>query len=111
MDAPSKKLIVSYRDIAAALAPGSHSADVTAEMIYVGRGDKDSDYTGKDVAGKIVLASGAPNAVHNLAVRKYNTAGVASFNNAVGRPVDRPDEIAWNNLARGGAGARRPGKK
>lgn len=104
MEAPAKKLIVSYRDVAAALAPVSRSADVTAEMIYVGRGDRESDYAGKDVAGKIVLASAAPNAVHNLAVRKYNAAGVVSFDNPFGRPIDRPDEIAWNNLARGGAG-------
>jgi aminopeptidase YwaD len=102
---PQKKLIVSYRDIAASLAPGSHSADVTGELVYVGRGDKDSDYVGKDVAGKIVLAGGAPGAVHNLAVRKYNAAGVASFANNTGRPIDRPDEIAWNNLGGRGGGA------
>ena len=104
LETPEKRLIVSYRDVAAALAPGSHSADVTAEMIYVGRGERESDYNGKDVSGKIVLASGTPNTVHNLAVRRFNAAGVVSFNNATGRPTDRPDEIAWNNLGRGGPG-------
>ncbi len=54
---PEKKLVVSYRDIAASLAPGSKSGDVTAELVYVGRGDRSVDYQGKDVAGKIVLAS------------------------------------------------------
>jgi len=102
---PQKKLIVSYRDIAASLAPGSHSGDVTSELVYVHRGDKESDYQGKDVAGKIVLASGPPNAVHNMAVRNFKAAGVVSFANNTGRPIDRPDEIAWNNLGgRGGGG-------
>lgn len=103
IEGPSRRLFVSYRDIAASLAPGSQSADVTAEMVYVGRGDRESDYTGKAIAGKLVLASAAPGAVQNLAVLKYNAAGVLSFNNPVGRSIDRPDEIAWNNLPRGTA--------
>ncbi len=101
---PEKRLIVSYRDITASLAPGSKSGDVTAELVYVGRGDRSVDYQGKDVAGKIVLASAPPNQVHNLAVREFNAAGVVSFANPTGRPIDRPDEISWNNIGgRGGA--------
>jgi hypothetical protein len=105
-EAPVKHLIISYRDIAATLAPGSKSGDVTTELVYVGQGTRDENYQGKDVAGKLVLASGAPGAVHALAVGKYGAAGVISFNNPTGRPIDRPDEIAWNNLGggRGGAG-------
>jgi aminopeptidase YwaD len=99
---PVKKLIVSYRDIAASIAPGSQSGDVTAELVYVGRGDREMDYEQKNVAGKIVLASGPPGAVHNLAVRRYNALAVVSFDNPTGRPIDRPDEISWNNLGRGG---------
>jgi len=56
---PEKRLILSYRDIAASMATGSKSADVTAELVYVGRGDKESDYTGKNVAGKLVIGSGS----------------------------------------------------
>ncbi len=101
---PTKRLVVSYRDIAASLAPGSQSADVTTELVYVGRGDRPADYKDKNVAGKIVLASAATGAVHNLAVREYGAAGVASFANPTGRPIDRPDEISWNNIGgRGGA--------
>ncbi len=36
------------------IAPG----DVTAELVWVGSGTRDEDYEGKDVAGKIVLATG-----------------------------------------------------
>ena len=101
---PLKRLVVSYRDIAASLAPGSQSGDVTTELVYVGRGDRALDYKDKNVAGKIVLASAPTGAVHNLAVREFGAAGVVSFANPTGRPIDRPDEISWNNLGgRGGA--------
>ncbi|MBY0506217.1 MAG: M28 family peptidase [Bryobacteraceae bacterium] len=100
----NKRLIVSYRDIAAVLAPGSKSGDVTAELVYVGRGDDKKDYADKNVAGKLVLASAAPGTVHNLAVREFGAAGVISFANTTGKPIDRPDQVAWSNLGgRGGA--------
>ena len=54
----------------------STSADVTSEVIDVGEGVSDSDYAGKDVKGKIVLASGGAEFVHRLAVWKYGAAGL-----------------------------------
>jgi aminopeptidase YwaD len=102
IEQPVRRLVTRYRDVPATLAPGSRTADVTSELIYVGRGDREADYAGKDVKGKIVLASAATGTVHNMAVRRFGAAGVASFNNPVGKPIDRPDQIAWNNLAGGG---------
>mgnify|MGYP003344603961 FL=1 len=64
------QLITRYRDIATTLATGSRSADVTAELVYVGQGNTPADYAGKNVKGKIVLTSGAVGAAHNLAVRQ-----------------------------------------
>src|SRR5258708_24486455 len=96
-----KRLLISYRDIPAMLATGSQSGDVTAEVVYVGRGEKDADYTGKDVKGKLVLASGAVGAVHNLAVRKYGAEAVITYTDPTGKPIDHPDQIAWNGLGRG----------
>ena len=46
MMAPSKRLIISYRDVPASLATGSKTSDVTADMIYCGRGSDKSDYVG-----------------------------------------------------------------
>jgi aminopeptidase YwaD len=105
IEQPVRRLVTRYADIPATLAPGSHSADVTAELIYVGRGDREADYAGKDVKGKIVIGSASTSSVHNMAVRRFGAAGVASFNDPVGKPIDRPDQIAWNNLASGGRGA------
>ena len=99
-----KRLVMSYRDVAASLAPGSKSADVTAELVYVGRGEDKKDYVDRNVAGKVVLASGSVGPVHNLAVREFGAAGVVSFANTTGKPVEHPDEIAWSNLGGRGAG-------
>ncbi len=95
------ELITSYRDVTATLATGSRSGDVTADLIYVGRGDKDEDYAGKDVKGRIVLCSGPVGAAHNLAVRTLGAEGVVSFYNGTGKPVDRPDQIAWSGISAG----------
>ena len=100
----SKRLVSSYRDIAASLAPGSKSTDVTAELVWVGKGTDKRDYVDKNVAGKVVLASGAVGRVHNLAVREFGAAGVVSFANETGKPIDHPDEVGWSNLGGGGGG-------
>ena len=102
----SKRLVMSYRDVAASLATGSKSADVTAELVWVGSGEDKKDYVDKNVAGKLVLASGSVGPVHNLAVREFGAAGVVSFANTTGKPIEHPDEIAWQGLGgRPGAGA------
>jgi len=100
---PQKRLIISYRDVTACLAPGSRSADVTAELVYVGRGDKESDYHGRDVTGKIVLASGPVGAVHAQAVLRRGARGVVSFFNGTGKPLDFPDQIGWSGIGGGGS--------
>ncbi len=45
----------------------------------VGEGIKDSDYAGKEVRGKIVLAAQQPGAIAELAVGKYGAAGIVSY--------------------------------
>jgi len=101
---PTKILLTRYSDLPATLATGSHSGDVTAEIVYVGRGDTDADYAGKDVKGKIVFASGPVGQVHNMAVRKYGAEGVITYANQTGKAIDRPDQIAWSGVGGGGGG-------
>ncbi len=100
---PEEKLIISHRDIPAALASGSGSADVTTELVYAGPGDKESDYAGKDVAGKIVLVSGARSSwggaarsAYRMAVGKFNAKGVVAFRTP--NPYDRPDQVPWASI-------------
>jgi hypothetical protein len=55
---PRPRLIASFPDLPVALADYSQDADVTAELVDVGRGTDAKSYDGKDVRGKIVLADG-----------------------------------------------------
>jgi aminopeptidase YwaD len=73
------RLIESYGAEPVVLAEDSESADVTAELVDVGEGTKESDYAGKDVKGKIVLVSASPGAVQELAIGKFGAAGMVSY--------------------------------
>src|SRR5438552_2851737 len=61
------------------LAEDSESADVTAELVDVGEGSKESDYAGKDVKAKIVLAGSQADAVQRVAVAGHGAAGIVSY--------------------------------
>jgi aminopeptidase YwaD len=72
-------LMGSYEAMPVALAEDSESADVTADLVDVGNGTAESDYAGKDVRGKIVLAGAQPGGVQELAVEKFGAAGIISY--------------------------------
>ena len=74
-----KEKIASYEAEPVVLAEDSESADVTADIVDVGEGTKESDYAGKDVQGKIVLVSAQPGAVQDVAVAKFGAAGIVSY--------------------------------
>jgi aminopeptidase YwaD len=95
---PQKILVSRYLDNPAMLVYGSRSADVTAPLVWVGRGLRDSDYTGREVRGKIVLTDGPAAGVHELAVRKHGAAGVVTFVNEYGFGLDEPDQLAQVRL-------------
>jgi aminopeptidase YwaD len=71
--------LASYEAEPVVLAEDSESADVTTDLVDVGEGTKESDYAGKDVKGKIVLAAAQPSAVQDLAVGKFGAAGIVSY--------------------------------
>ena len=65
---PYHKLISSYEANCPCVLVYSRDTDIEAEVVYVGRGTELKDYEGKDVRGKIVLATGNPWIVSKLAV-------------------------------------------
>jgi aminopeptidase YwaD len=71
--------IASYEAEPIVLAEDSESAEVTANLVDVGEGTKESDYAGKEVKGKIVLVSAQPGAAQDLAVGKFGAAGMVSY--------------------------------
>ncbi len=92
--------LASYEHMPVSLAEDSESANVTADLVDVGNGAADSDYAGKDVHGKIVLAAAQPGAVQELAVEKYGAAGIISY--ALNQPTAWRGEdenlVRWGHL-------------
>jgi len=73
---PFRKLISSYEANSSCVLVYSRDADVEAEVVYVGEGTELKDYEGRDVKGKIVLASGSPWDVSRIAVYEKGAAGI-----------------------------------
>ena len=103
---PEERTLVSFHETptcinswSAATPPGG----VTAELVYVGEGNKDEDYAGKDVRGKIVLVDkGYTWHAHPLAVEKYGALGfinddIREIPNYKTREM-YPDFVLWNTL-------------
>ena len=96
--APDELKLASYGDVAVSIADHSRTTHVTAELVDVGAGTSADDYKGREVRGKVVLASGPVAAAHQEAVWKRGALGVLSH--ATNRPeaVDAPDQVAWGRL-------------
>lgn len=92
--------LASWDAMPVTLAEDSESADVTSELVDVGDGTKESDYAGKDVRGKIVLAAAQPGGVQHLAVEVHGAAGIFSY--ALNQPQAWQGEdenlIRWGHL-------------
>ncbi len=92
--------IASYAAEPVVLAEDSESGEVTTELIDVGDGTNDSDYAGKDVRGKLVLVAAAPGAAQDIAVGKFNAAGIVSYaqNQKTAWSGDNDNLIRWGHL-------------
>jgi aminopeptidase YwaD len=70
--------LASWEAAPITLAQDSASGDVTATLVDVGSGATDADYEGKDVKGKLVLASSQPEGVAAKALAR-GAAGIVSY--------------------------------
>ncbi|MCJ7563095.1 MAG: M28 family peptidase [Candidatus Aminicenantes bacterium] len=93
---PYKRKIADLKEIAASLCSGSSTTDTTAELIYVGPGNREDFYEGKDVKGKIVLVNGSPGGAQRMAVDKFGALGVVAY--ASSHPEFDPDEVGWSSI-------------
>jgi aminopeptidase YwaD len=76
---PENERLCSYEEIPLTLVKHSNSADVEAELIDVGTGVGEKAYEGKDVKGKIVLATAYTGTVMREAVLKRGALGVVTW--------------------------------
>ncbi len=94
---PFDERLVGYPEIAMSVITYSNPGDVTAELVWVGAGTSESDYEGKDVAGKFVLATGYGGEVHRNAVLKHGAAAVVVYLDDY-RANDHPDIVQYTGM-------------
>jgi aminopeptidase YwaD len=92
--------IASYAAEPIVLAEDSESADVSAELVDVGEGAKESDYAGKEIKGKIVLVATQAEDAQDLAVGKFGAVGIISYaqNQKTAWSGDNDALIRWGHL-------------
>jgi aminopeptidase YwaD len=92
--------IASWEAMPMTLAQDSENADVTADLVDVGQGTTESDYAGKEVRGRIVLAAAQPGAVAALAVARHGAAGIVSYaqNQRTAWWGDDDNLVRWGHL-------------
>ncbi|HEV8484857.1 MAG TPA: DUF4910 domain-containing protein [Blastocatellia bacterium] len=98
---PRRVKIADYDEMRVALADYSQTADVTGPLVDVGQGSSASDYEGKEVKGKIVLAGGGVAAVHKIACDERGAAGILSYqpNQVTAWSGDYSENVRWGHLS------------
>jgi hypothetical protein len=92
---PRRQKLASYQDMTAMLASGSSTADVKAELVWVGSGTA-KEMQGMELAGKIVVTDGSPRSVHALACLKMGAEGVVAISTS--REHFDPLQIPWRGI-------------
>jgi len=93
---PKLDKIADLKEVPASLCSGSVTTDTTAELVYVGPGDREVFYQGKDVKGKIVLVNGTPEMARRLAVEKFGALGLVGYDSS--HPEHDPDQVGWSSI-------------
>jgi hypothetical protein len=99
--APKAHPIARFPETPVALADYSQNADVSAQLVDVGAGTSAQDYAGRNIKGKLVLASGPLPVVHKLAVEQGGAVGLLSDfpNQTTAWSGDDADLVRWGHLS------------
>jgi len=101
---PGLRKIAAIEDGIAMLASGSAATDVTAELVWVGRGTP-AEIEAAKVEGKIVVTEGSMGQVYNLACNQKGALGIVAI--SMSRPLFDPLQMGWAGI--GGRGGMPPG--
>lgn len=96
---PQVRKLYDIYDVAVSFAANSPDGDVTAELVDVGVG-RPQDFDGRDVAGKIVLASGGVDGQVYAQATQRGAVGVVGYSSL--RPDDYPDQIPSSRVPANG---------
>jgi len=107
---PTRQKLASIRDMLPMLGAGSATADVTADLVWVGRGTS-KEVTDAKVEGKIAVGEGSLSMVHNTASQQ---GAVGTIVISLSDPYFDPLQMPWGGIMSrrrpGGAGPGQPGQ-
>jgi aminopeptidase YwaD len=107
---PGRQKLASINDMLPMLASGSTTADVTAELVWAGRGTA-KEIADADVEGKIVVTEGNLMMAYGPASQR-GALGVVTI--SLSRPYFDPLQMPWSGIMRrrrpGAAAGRQPGQ-
>jgi hypothetical protein len=86
-----------YQDVPMSVSTYSKGGEWSGELVDVGRGLTDRDFEGRDLRGKVALASGPAGSVMREAVMKRGAVGLLSYPDPLDRP-GRPDMVLYNSI-------------
>ena len=95
---PQPWKIADYGEVAVSVADHSRTTHVSAELLDVGAGISEKDYAGREVKGRVVLASGSLATVVREAVWKRGALGLVSSMTNRPEAIDAPDQVAWGHV-------------
>jgi hypothetical protein len=90
--------LADYGEVAVSIADSSRTTHATADLVDVGAGVSPEDYEGREVRGRVVLASGSLGAVVREAVWRRGALGVLSYQTNRPLDLDAPDQVAWGRV-------------
>ncbi len=92
--------VASWDAMPITLAQDSESGEATADVVDVGNGTALTDYAGKDVRGKLVLAAQQPGPVAEIAIARLGAAGIVSYaqNQRTAWWAEDENLIRWGHL-------------
>ncbi len=93
LERPQKELLASFAAHPVYLARLSRNANVSAALIDVGTGTSEAEYAGRQVAGKIVLATGPLSVVLRRAVWERKALGIVIYREM--DAADYPDLVGF----------------
>ncbi|MFQ5778134.1 MAG: DUF4910 domain-containing protein [Terriglobia bacterium] len=97
VEAPFQERFCRYSEVPMCLTTLSNGGDWRGKLVHVGQGTNAADYEGKEVQGKIVLATGYAAQVHRQAVIERGALGVLIYPAADDRP-EHPHMVRYNGL-------------
>ncbi len=98
LEVPEERILSSYAQTPLLLCVNSFPTDVSAPLVFVSGGSRESDFEQVNVAGKIVLTDEPPQVVFPLALRRGALGVISSHAPPHNRPSEYPHIVAEGRI-------------